>query len=200
MKHFLGIKKGMTQVYVDDKAIPVTIIDVPENVVCKSDVKEKSAELCIGAVAKKKATKAEQGQFKKLGFIPRFTWFVRVDKDAAKNVGDKFSVEDVKAGDLLRVTGISKSKGFAGPVKRWGYHGGPKTHGQSDRERAPGAIGAGTDPGRVLKGRRMAGRMGADKITLKNRKVVEVGENYILVKGAIPGNNGGILKITVSSK
>ena len=91
--------------------------------------------------------------------------------------------------------GISKGKGFAGVVKRHGFHGGPKTHGQSDRHRAPGSIGAGTSPGRVLKGKKMAGRMGGETITIADREVVEVKDNLVLIKGPIPGSRGDLVSI-----
>jgi len=107
-------------------------------------------------------------------------------------------VNNLDEGNLVEVYGRSKGKGFAGVVKRWRFKGGPKTHGQSDRERAPGAIGAGTDPGRVVKGLRMGGRMGSDTVKLKNRKIVKVVDNYVLIKGPIPGSNGDL--VTIVSK
>jgi len=90
---------------------------------------------------------------------------------------------------------VSKGKGFAGVVKRWGFAGGPKTHGQSDRHRAPGSIGAGTTPGRVLKGKKMAGRKGGDTVTLLNKEIVDIKDNYILVSGPVPGSNGDLVAI-----
>lgn len=100
-----------------------------------------------------------------------------------------------KVGDLIQVTGVSKGKGFAGVVKRHHFKGGPRTHGQSDRERAPGSIGQTTTPGRVYKGKRMAGRMGGDRITIKKLKIVEVKDDEIIVKGLVPGAKGGLLII-----
>lgn len=100
-----------------------------------------------------------------------------------------------QAGDVVTVVGTSKGKGFAGVVKRYSFAGGPKTHGQSDRHRAPGSIGGGTDPGRVWKGQRMAGRMGGARVTVKNLDVVEVRENKILLKGAVPGARHSVVKI-----
>ena len=104
---------------------------------------------------------------------------------------------NLKPGDKVTITGFSKGKGFAGVVKRWGFHGGPKTHGQSDRHRAPGSIGAGTDPGRVWKGQKMAGRMGNRKVTLKKVPVVELDEAQKIVKfkGPLPGNRGSKIVI-----
>jgi len=95
----------------------------------------------------------------------------------------------------VTVTGISKGKGFQGVVKRHGFKGGPRTHGQSDRLRAPGAIGARTTPGRVYKGKRMAGRMGHDTVTIKNKRIVGIKENILLISGPLPGSNGDLVKI-----
>jgi large subunit ribosomal protein L3 len=112
-------------------------------------------------------------------------------------VGQKVGCELFQPGDLVDITGISKGKGFAGVVKRHGFAGGPKSHGQSDRWRAPGSIGAGTDPGRVIKGLRMAGHMGARQVTVKNLLVVHVdpAKGIMMVQGAVPGHKGSLLKI-----
>ena len=112
-------------------------------------------------------------------------------------VGDKIDVGLFKEGDLVNVTGVSKGKGFAGVVKRHGFAGGPKTHGQSDRHRAPGSIGATTSPGRVLKGKRMAGHMGTEKVTVTKLKVFKADpeRNLLLVKGAVPGAKNGLVLI-----
>lgn len=116
-------------------------------------------------------------------------------------VQSKDEVAGIAEGDLVKVTGTSKGKGFAGVVKRWSFAGGPKTHGQSDRHRAPGSIGAGTDPGRVWKGQKMAGRMGNRRSTVKGLKIIKIepGGKLILVKGAIPGSpksQVGLIKIS----
>ncbi len=111
-------------------------------------------------------------------------------------VGQVIKPSDMFAkGDLVLVSGTSKGKGFQGVVKRHGFKGGPKTHGQSDRQRAPGSIGMTTTPGRVFKGKRMAGRMGSERVTFKGLMVVEVAENGIRVKGLVPGSTGGLLEI-----
>lgn len=113
-------------------------------------------------------------------------------KDQIVSVGDVF-----KAGDRVKVTGISRGRGFMGVVKRWGFAGGPKTHGQSDRHRAPGSIGQGTDPGRVHKGKKMAGRMGGQRVTVRGLQIFKVDpENQELwVRGVIPGNKGGLVEV-----
>jgi len=113
-------------------------------------------------------------------------------------LGRKTRVDEIfKEGELLTVTGISKGKGFAGVVKRYGFAGGPRTHGQSDRERAPGAIGSTTTPGRVLKGKRMAGRMGGQKVTVKNVWIAKVDakKNILYVRGAVPGARKSLVEI-----
>jgi large subunit ribosomal protein L3 len=116
-------------------------------------------------------------------------------------VGDKLDVSLFKPGDKITVTGISKGRGFAGGVKRYHFHGGPKTHGQSDRNRAPGSIGSTTTPGRVYKGTRMAGHMGDDRVTVRNMEVLkaDVEKNLLLVKGPVPGAKNGLLLIGMSS-
>ena len=100
-------------------------------------------------------------------------------------------------GDVINVSGVSKGRGFTGVVKRWGFAGGPKTHGQSDRVRAPGSIGGGTDPGRVFKGKKMAGRMGGKNVTVRNLEVVGIDNDYVLIKGGIPGSRQSEVKISV---
>lgn len=126
---------------------------------------------------------------------------IRLSGPEALAVGSEIKVSDIfKEGDLVNVTGVSKGKGFAGVVKRWHFKGGPRTHGQSDRERAPGSIGSTTTPGRVLKGKRMAGRMGQDQVTVKNLKVLKVDSenNLLFLRGAVPGTKYGLLVIKIA--
>jgi len=112
------------------------------------------------------------------------------------NIGEQINPKLMfKIGQKVTVSGISKGKGFAGVVKRHGFAGGPRTHGQSDRERAPGSIGQTTTPGRVLKGKKMAGRMGGKRITVKNLKLVDIGDDYLVVAGLVPGAKGGLLEV-----
>lgn len=103
--------------------------------------------------------------------------------------------EVLKPGDIVDVIGVSKGKGFAGVVKRHHFKGGPRTHGQSDRERAPGSIGQTTTPGRVYKGKRMAGRMGHERVTIKNLRVVDVSDNFLLIKGLVPGPKNSLVMV-----
>lgn len=125
-----------------------------------------------------------------------------MDEIEGINIGDKVDVSVFQPGDTVDVVGISKGKGFAGVVKRHHFAGGPKTHGQSDRHRAPGSIGSGTTPGRVKKGMRMAGRMGNERVTARNLVVVKADaeRNILVVRGAVPGANNGIILIGKSGK
>lgn len=134
--------------------------------------------------------------FKTQTHLPRFLREVRLEKDSGFKVGDMVLLSEIfKVGDFVAVVGTSKGKGFQGVVKRWGFAGGPRTHGQSDRERAPGSIGQTTTPGRVFKGKHMAGRMGGDRVTVKNLQVVFVDpeKGEIGISGAIPGPSGGLV-------
>jgi large subunit ribosomal protein L3 len=200
MKMLITQKKGMTQLYNDKgNVVPVTILDVKENVIVgkKSVEKDGYSALVIGRGSKKASSKSEMGKFKGLKAAPKWAKEVKVqnaeDIDAL-NVGDAVSI-DFEVGDKVVVTGESKGKGFQGVVKRWGFHGGPKTHGQSDRQRHPGSIGSGTTPGRVYKGKKMGGRMGNDTKTIKGLKVMVVDKEngLIAVSGPVPGSRGDIV-------
>lgn len=190
MKYLLGIKKGMTRVYEGDSSIPVTVLDQEGCVV--THVAKNGYEIGIGQ--KKNSNKALTGKYKELGFVPQFTYWVSEEVGDLK-VGDKVELTAETLVELgkINIKGVSKGKGFQGVVKRHGFAGGSRTHGQSDRLRAPGSIGAGTDPGRVFKGKRMAGRMGSDFLTVANKKIVAVKDNYVLVSGAVPGANGSLV-------
>ena len=184
--------------------IPVTLITAEPNIV----LVKKSNSVVIGMGAKKKVKKTENAFVKVAGFSPRFIKEVKTsnskDQESTQEPkpGDKISVSIFEPGDEVKITGTTKGRGFAGVVKRHGFHGGPKTHGQSDRHRAPGSIGAGTTPGRVYKGKRMAGHMGASQITITGLEVIEVDEktNTITVKGAVPGARNGLLIIEKTGK
>jgi large subunit ribosomal protein L3 len=162
----------------------------------KTDDKEgyKAAQLGFGET--KKLNSPQKGHLKKLGKFRYLREFRVADTEGVK-VGDKIDVGLFKEGDLVDITGVTKGKGFAGVVKRYGFAGGPKTHGQSDRHRAPGSIGATTSPGRVLKGKRMAGHMGSERVTVSHLKVYKADpeRNLLLVKGAVPGARNGLLLI-----
>ena len=191
MKALIGIKKGMTRVFKGDKVVPVTVVDVGGCVL--SFLEKEGFELGYGQ--SKKPLKSMEGKYKAAKKVPAMRSYFKGVMEGELNLGDEVKAESFKAGEKVTVSGVSKGKGFAGAVKRWGFHGGPKTHGQSDRERALGSIGAGTDPGRVVKGKRMAGRMGQDVITLKDRESVDVKDNLVLLSGPIPGSKGDLVRI-----
>lgn len=196
----LGYKKEMTQLFVQDRVIPVTVVEVPGNTVLGAGRPGGEGEnrVDIGIGEKKHPSKAEAARFKVLSSVPLHIWTVAEAEIPGK--GHTFGAEIFAEGDVVSVTGISKAKGFAGVVKRWNFSGGPKTRGQSDRHRSAGSIGAGTDPGRVLPGKKMAGRMGGKTITISNKRIMSVGEGYIAVRGPLPGNPGGLLKIRIDTK
>lgn len=162
-----------------------------------------AVQLGFGSRRIKTISKSQVGHLKKAGLEknpPRFLREIKIDDpkaiDEQLKPGQTINVGEIlKQGDLVQITGISKGKGFQGVVKRHHFKGGPRTHGQSDRERAPGAIGSTTTPGRVYKGKRMAGRMGGDQVTIKNLKVVRVDseKNLLTISGLVPGGRNGLL-------
>ncbi|KXK26179.1 MAG: 50S ribosomal protein L3 [candidate division WS6 bacterium OLB20] len=200
MKAILGEKKQMTRLFSDDgTVIPVTIIDVNSAIVAGTKTVERDGYTAavIGFGKKSKATKAETGKFKSLGFVPQVAMEAREFTPEVQS-GEALKPTMFEINEKINISGITKGKGFQGVVKRWGFHGGPKTHGQSDRHRAPGSIGSGTTPGRVYKGKKMAGRMGGVTRTVRNLVIVAVDEanGLIAVKGAVPGAKGSIVMIT----
>jgi len=191
MKALLGQKKEMTRVFKDDKAVPVTIVEIKDCVVSAEE--SKGFELGLGSV--KNGNKAMVGKYKALNRVPRFRKYFRGELDGEHKVGDELKTDLFEKGERVTVTGVSKGKGFQGVVKRWGFKGGQRTHGQSDRLRAPGSIGAGTDPGRVFKGKKMGGRMGSDLVTFKNKEIIYIVDNYILISGPLPGSRDDLIAI-----
>src|SRR3989304_6688523 len=198
----LGQKGKMSQSFIEARRVPVTAVVAGPCVVTQIKTMDKdgywAVQLGFGEKKIKNTTKALQGHLKgaiKDNKAPRFLKEVRLTEDSGLKVGDQVLLSDVfKKGDFVAVVGTSKGKGFQGVVKRWGFHGGPRTHGQSDRERAPGSLGQTTTPGRVFKGKKMAGRMGGDRVTVKNLQVVSVDpeKGEIEISGAIPGTTGGL--------
>lgn len=203
MNTVLGIKKTVSQKFLEDGTrIPVTFVAVTANPVMAIKTIEKhgynAVQLGWFDKVKTKKTDATEGTNKKLA--PRFLKEVRLENtaklDVLPKVGESVDIATVlQPGDIIDVTGISKGKGFAGGVKRFHFRGGPRTHGQSDRERAPGSIGQTTTPGRVYKGKRMAGKMGHETVTIKNLMVVDVTPEVLLVKGVVPGVPDSLLVI-----
>ncbi len=190
------------------KRIPVTVIEVSPCIITRILKKDKDGcdgfQLGIGTRKAKNTPKPILGQIKKAGIekIPRFFRQVKLNKPLEETnslkVGAEVKITDVfKKGDLVNVTGISKGRGFTGVVKRHHFKGGPRTHGQSDRERAPGSIGQTTTPGRVYKGKRMAGHFGDENVTVMNLRIVKIDKekNILAVKGAIPGHMNSLVII-----
>jgi large subunit ribosomal protein L3 len=200
----IGRKLGITQIFRESgEAEAATAIEAGPCAVVqvKTVAKEGYAAVQLGFGEAKRLKSPQRGHLKGLGQFRHLRDF-RVDDAEAIEPGERVDVSLFQEGDLIDVTGWSKSKGFAGVVKRHGFHGGPKTHGQSDRHRHPGSIGAGTSPGRVFKGTRMAGRMGGERVTVRHLEVLTADpeRNLLLVKGAVPGNRNGLLLIRKSSK
>lgn len=191
MKAILGIKKGMTRVFKDNKMVPVTIIDTS---LCKVARRDKQ-QVELGLLQKRKPTKSEEGRYKELKYVPQYRRVFTGEFGEEVSAGDEVKSEFFDEGEKVYVTSTSKGKGFQGVMKRWNFKGGQRTHGQSDRLRAPGSIGAGTDPGRVWKGKKMAGRMGNDQITLKDREVVAINDQYLLISGPVAGPKGAVVSI-----
>lgn len=203
MSGLIGRKIGMAQLF--DEEDGFTSITVVEGGPCPIlQVKEaigtnRYSALQLGFGQRKHSTKAMQGhaQKAKLSFVPQILREFHMKKTGEWNQGELLTVSIFKSGDLVKITGMSKGKGTAGVVKRHHFAGGPKSHGQTDRHRHAGAIGTTSTPGHVLKGKRMAGRMGRDQVTVKNLKVVRVdeGKNLLYLRGAIPGPANGIVLI-----
>ncbi len=200
MKGIIGRKVGMTQIFDQDgKIIPVTVVEAGPCWVVQVRSKEKdgyeAVQLGFQEVKKeKRMSKPLHGIFKKAGVPP--CKHLKEFKMTGLNVGDKITVEIFSKGEEVSVTGFSKGKGFQGVMKRHNFSGGPDTHG-SMFNRAPGSIGASSFPSRVWKGKRMAGHMGNERVTVKNITVVEIipEQNLILLKGAVPGGENGIIEI-----
>ena len=192
----------MTRIFEDDgSVVPVSVIEATPNTVTRLRDVEKDGYVAVqlGAGVARRSTKPVAGQFKHLDKElqrPKHVREVRVEATDEFEVGQQLSVDLFEAGELVDVTGVSKGHGFTGVIARHHFKRGPKSHG-SDHHRAPGSIGAGTYPGRVWKGTRMAGHMGNERVTVKKLKVVKIDpeRNLILVKGAVPGARNGLLLV-----
>ncbi|HMM27508.1 MAG: 50S ribosomal protein L3 [Chloroflexota bacterium] len=214
MKGIIGKKVGMTQIFGEDgQAIPVTVIQAGPCYVTQIRTAEKEGytavqlgfeELSPKRNGSSRLNKPKQGHLKRNGMnLPDLRYlreFRTKDVDVAE--GQRLTADVFSQGDRIDVVGTSKGRGTAGTVKRHNFNRQKKTHGQSDRERAPGSIGATSTPGRVLKGTRMAGRMGNERVTVQNLEVVVVDaeKNLLAVRGSVPGSKGGILLIKESRK
>lgn len=203
MKSIIGKKVGMTSIFDSTgKQTAVTIIEAGPCIVTQKKTVEtdgyNALQIAFGDKKEKHSTKAEINHFSKANTAPkRFVKEIR-DSEMSQNVGESITLEIFSEGDKIEVVGTTKGKGFQGVVKRHGFSGvGQQSHGQHDRQRAPGSIGNSSDASRVFKGMRMAGRMGGDRVKMKGLKVVKIfaEKNYILVSGSVPGHNGSIVLI-----
>jgi large subunit ribosomal protein L3 len=192
----IGKKLGMTQIF-DETGLahPVTVLEVGPCVVTQVKTPEHDGygAVQLGFGLDKRLNRPERGHRAASSFMSRTLREVKADDVTEFAVGQVITADAFAAGELVDVIGTSKGRGFQGGVKRHGFRGGPKTHGQSDRLRAPGSIGSSATPGRVFKGMRMAGRMGNDRVTVQNLKVLRVDteRNLLLVEGSVPGPNQG---------
>jgi len=209
MKFILAKKVNMTQVFGEDGAVqPVTVLSVEPMVVSQIKTKEKdgydAVQFGSGSRNNKNISKPQTGHLKGLGNLDddkassATLKEFRMKEVSTLNKGDKILIDTFEVGDNINVSAISKGKGFQGVVKRHGFHGGPRSHGQKHSEREPGSIGGGgRKGGKVIKGMRMAGRMGNDRITIKNLRVIGIDKdnNEMLVSGAVPGRRGTLVEI-----
>jgi len=204
----VGKKAGMTRVFTEDGAsVPVTVIEVTPNRVSQVKTTEtdgyNAVQVTAGSKKASRVSKAAAGHFAKANVAAGDALLeFRTDEVAELNVGDELTVARFEAGQIVDVTGQSKGKGFQGGVKRWNFSMQDATHGNSLSHRAPGSIGQCQTPGRVWKGKKMAGHMGAERVTTQNLEIVRVDaeSNLILVKGALPGATGGQLIIKPAIK
>ena len=207
MKSILGKKVGMTQIFAEDgRVLPVTVIEAGPMVVTQIKSLENdgytAVQVGFGAVREKSLNKPKKGLFLKTGIeFKKFLREFRLQNVAEYSVGQEIKADVFAAGEKVDVTGTSKGKGFQGPIKRHGKSRGPESHG-SRYHRRPGSLGAGTSPGRVFKGKKLAGHMGAERVTIQNLEVVRVDaeRNLILIKGAIPGPKGALVTVKQSIK
>ena len=205
MSGLIGKKIGMTSIYdANGKNLPCTVIESGPCVVTQVRTKDKegydSIQLAYEDKKEKHTTSAMKGHFAKAGITPKkiIAEFTRFEVDHQKVFGDIIKVDIFEEGEYIDVVGISKGKGFQGVVKRHHFHGvGEATHGQHNRLRAPGSVGASSWPSRVFPGLRMAGRMGGDRVKVINLQILKIilEKNLVLVKGAIPGSNGSYVII-----
>jgi large subunit ribosomal protein L3 len=204
----LGTKLGMTQVWDESgRVVPVTVVQVDTNVVTQVRSEEKdgytAVQLGFGAIDPRKVTKPLKGHFEKAGVSPRrHVGEVRTANAASFTLGQEITADVFTAGQLVDVTGTTKGKGFAGAMKRHGFKGFSSSHGSHRNHRHVGSIGSSSTPSRVFKGLKMAGRMGNERSTVQNIAVhsVDAEKGLLLLKGALPGNKGGIVLIRSAAK
>jgi large subunit ribosomal protein L3 len=207
IKGILGTKLGMTQIFDDTRAIPVTVIKAGPCFVAQVKTEEKdgysAVQLAFGATRPNGLTKPEQGHFDKHGGqTGRHIVEIRTDDAGSYEPGQELRADVFEAGERADVVGVSKGKGFAGVMKRHGFSGLSSSHGTERKHRSPGAIGACATPSRVFKGMRMAGQMGNERVTVLNLEVVraDAERNLLLLRGAIPGPEGGLVMVRSAVK
>jgi len=207
IKGILGTKLGMTQIFDDTRAIPVTVIKAGPCFVAQVKTEEKdgysAVQLAFGATRPNGLTKPEQGHFDKHGGqTGRHVVEIRTDDAGSYEPGQELRADVFEAGERADVVGVSKGKGFAGVMKRHGFSGLSSSHGTERKHRSPGAIGACATPSRVFKGMRMAGQMGNERVTVLNLEVVraDAERNLLLLRGAIPGPEGGLVMVRTAVK
>jgi large subunit ribosomal protein L3 len=207
IKGILGTKLGMTQIFDDTRAIPVTVIKAGPCFVAQVKTEEKdgysAVQLAFGATRPNGLTKPEQGHFDKHGGqTGRHVVEIRTDDAGSYEPGQELRADVFEAGERADVVGVSKGKGFAGVMKRHGFSGLSSSHGTERKHRSPGSIGAASTPSRVFKGMRMAGQMGNERVTVLNLEVVraDAERNLLLLRGAIPGPEGGLVMVRSAVK
>ncbi|ASU80168.1 50S ribosomal protein L3 [Actinopolyspora erythraea] len=208
MKGILGTKLGMTQVFDDNnRVVPVTVVQAGPNLVTQIRTKEndgyQAVQLAFGAIDPRKVSKPRSGQFARAGVTPRRHLVELRTSDAADyELGQELTAEVFESGSRVDVVGTSKGKGFAGTIKRYNFGRQPMSHGTQAVHRKPGSIGGCAYPARVFKGKKMPGRMGGKRVTTQNLRVHRVDEEsgLLLIKGAIPGPNGGLVLVKSSTK
>lgn len=198
MKFLLGTKENMTQIFTEDGlVIPVTVIKTSPNVITQVKTSDKDGyqaiQIGFGSKKEQNITKPMKGHVKELG---NFAHLKEIKMQGEHTIGDTLAIETFQEGDKVTVSAISKGKGFQGVVKRHGFKGGRRSHGQKHSEREPGSIGVGGVQ-RVFKGMRMGGRMGADRVSVKNLKVarIDADQQLVYIKGAVPGRRGTLVEI-----
>jgi large subunit ribosomal protein L3 len=207
VKGILGEKLGMTQVWDNNKVVPVTVVQAGPCVVTQVRTTDtdgyQAIQLAYGAIDPRKVNKPKAGHYAKADVAPRRHIVELRTTDAGDYaLGQEVTVETFEAGQRIDVTGKTKGKGFAGVMKRHGFHGLRASHGVERKHRSPGSIGACATPGRVFKGVRMAGRMGGERFTVQNLTIqaVDAEQNLILVRGAIPGPKGALVLVRTAAK
>lgn len=208
VKGILGEKLGMTQVWdANNRVVPVTVIKAGPCVVTQVRTPEadgySAVQIAYGAIDPRKVTKPLAGHFEKAGVTPRrYAVELRTEDASEYTLGQEVNVETFEAGQVVDVIGKTKGKGFAGVMKRHGFHGLRASHGVQRKHRSPGSIGGCSFPGRVFKGLKMAGRMGGERQTTQNLKVysIDTENGLILVKGAVPGPKGGLVIVRTAAK